>query len=197
MSYDYFKEFARNSLHTSIDYVVPSTPLIGAVSGGIGYCTRAFFLTCFPRGVIMGEQGKYTGYFTWAFGYAPSFVEKILMDNQWAPYLGEKIGFVKGIFAVPETTPYLAEQMAIGSALATSLTLNLIARKFFGVKKENKKMEDLFMSLNKMGFELPSSPSKPKITQPFRSPFMNIIFPDEIPTSTETIPETPVVASNN
>jgi hypothetical protein len=199
MSYNYVKECVRNTLHTGVDYVIPSHPLIGAISGGVGYYTHIWTLTNSPQKLVKFVEGQTTAFFSTAFSFSPTFLEELLGLQAWASSIGNFCGYLFAPFVVPQASHYLADRLPIAAALATSLTLNIIAQQFFGIKikKEGKNIEHLVQSLKDIGIEIPSNTKKPHIQtqESYQSPFKDIVFPSELSNSPVNISAIPVVVS--
>lgn len=190
MTYTYIKECFRDLMHTGIDYAIPSTPLIGAISGGVGFLAHNWVVVYFPQAIIKGEQEKVSTYFHWAFNFIPTSVNIFFELNEKAPTLGWALGFIQGLLTAPTISLYHAERVAIGSSLATSVLLNVIAANIFGIKikKEGRTVADLQTSIDKMGIKLPMSLSdyqkrqeEPQKTPTIEEICKDIKFPIEVP----------------
>lgn len=210
MSYNYIKERVRSSLHTGIDYVIPSHPLIGAVSGGVGYYTRLYTLTYSQASLVSIVQGQSKAFASTLFSLTPTFLENAFGFQSWSSSIGNFCGYFIAPFIVPETSSYMAERLPIISALTTSFTLNIIAQQFFGIpiKKEGKNVEHLIQSLKDMGVEIPLNSLNQKnkqacLSESIPSPFKDIVFPQEYLNCIESklistsIPPVSTVSSTN
>ncbi|MBA3817070.1 MAG: hypothetical protein H0X29_11245 [Parachlamydiaceae bacterium] len=92
MSSSYIKEFVSGTLHTSFNYLIPSNTLIGAISGGVGFYTRALVIT-YPGIFSWGVNGYYVGICSWGFSFAPTFLENHFDLKNRAIDIGNAIGF--------------------------------------------------------------------------------------------------------
>lgn len=196
MHYNYVRECVRNTLHTGIDYVIPSHPLIGAVSAGVGYYTRQWTLTYSQAPLVKTLQGQFQQILTTAFSYTPAFIEEFLNLKGWASSIGNVCGYIIAPLFVPDASSYLSERFHLGSALATSLILNIIAQQFFGIKikKEGKNIDQLIQSLKDLGVDIPLSLPPKSILEPHPSPFKDIVFPGELNKITKNTPSPPTVS---
>lgn len=156
MSYSYLRECLSNGLHNGIDYVIPTHPLIGAIAGYVGYYSYGWMIVYSPQILVSAERGKFQAIFGWFASCAPTYMEQKLNLSYHASNFGSWLGGFSAPVSLPTTIAFLADKSHIIAALATSLILNLIAQRFFGIpiKKEGKKVEHLMQSLDRMGISM-------------------------------------------
>lgn len=97
----------------SIEYLIPRTATIAAISFAAGWYSYRYILTHAP-----GVQKESSGY---------------LFQSLFGDYIGGWANHFVTPFWVPDTTKYFAKEISIGISLTTSLICNLFSRIFFGI----------------------------------------------------------------
>lgn len=109
MVYSSFVHYSKNTAHWLIDNTFPSTPTIASATAFVSWYSYQIGMS-----------------------YSQEYLRK---------YIHYQVGLVVGVPTAPTVIPWLApivsSYFSIGASCCTSLTLNLIAKKFFNNNSED------------------------------------------------------------
>ena len=161
-----FSNQAKRGLHTIVDWSLPRNDLIALVSCVAGYIAYKYWSVYMPPMIASALDQKC---FQLGGNSAWSICHVLL-----SPTLAE------------EVSPYVIQCVAFGTGLATSCTLNVVTRIFFGpipknqIEELEKAKAEIKMPLLEIKDSLFSAPSEP-VPEPAKIELPKLVEPERPP----------------
>jgi hypothetical protein len=149
MVYDYLATFTKEIGHQAIEWTFPRTSSIALVSAFTGWYSYQFGDTYLSSWMADSYTDGVTNFF----------------KHPWIPEIVPWLaGKASAPIFVPGASKYINEKTSLGVSLATSLTLNILAAAFFGIKAKKDQPHLLPSALKGIGIHL--EPPTVKIDPP-------------------------------
>jgi len=132
MIYNFFADYTKKAVHTSVEYAFPRTASIALTSAATGWYAYQYTMT-----------------------YGQGLIADIITEQfkRAYPTGGAVAGHLVAPFFVPWIAPYLAGHISLGVSLTSSFTLNVLAQKIFGIEAPNNAQHPLPNALKTLGLE--------------------------------------------
>jgi hypothetical protein len=120
MTYEIFANYPKKAAHFVLDLTIPRTPTIALISGGLGYIAWCYYET-HGRSRLASIEAE--------------AVSQLILEIKIIPkFFCDKIGEFASILTVPQASPYIASQVALGVSLSSIVILNIFSSVIHGIK---------------------------------------------------------------